>query len=284
MSNDDRLEREELVLITRQFAGMLDAGIDILRILEVLRDQFTNPKAKEILLSIERDMRLGRLLWTGLGRDPEVFSPFYISLIRQGELEGVLAQSFNKVAERLMRGGVPEFGVDGAPMGPAATALVYRITPIAFWLTLSTAVTLIAIAGLWDATMAQMLPVQHLGPNILLLVGIFTLVSSLVFARLRPKQWTVCSFCGRSQQTVAYLRRSPNGAICDACIEGSYLAWQAQKPRGKTEPIATPPAAPASQEIEVKQIESHHVLEEEDEEIIGEEFEVVDEKDKFQLP
>lgn len=282
MSNDGRIDREELVLITRQFAGMLDAGIDILRILEVLRDQFANPKAKEILLSIERDMRLGRLLSTGLGRYPEVFSPFYISLIRQGELEGVLAQSFNKVAENLMRGGLHEFGTDGGLAVPSAHALVDRITPIAFWLALSTAATLIAIAALWYATMAEVLPAPHLGPNILLLVGIFTLVSSLVFARLRPKQWTVCSFCGRSQQTVAYLRRAASGAICDACIEGSYLAWQAQKPKEKAATVAPPPAT-GDQEIEVKQIESHHVLEEE-EEIIGDEFEVVDEKDKFQLP
>jgi type II secretion system (T2SS) protein F/ClpX C4-type zinc finger protein len=276
--NEDKgtIERDELILISRQFAGMLDAGIDILKIIDVIRAQFSNPMAKEVLTSIERDMRLGRLLSTALGRYPEVFSPFYITMIRQGERDEALARAFNRVAEHLSQ----PIGTDNAPeggllQGPSTiNAFVDRVTPIAFWLALSTAATVIAIAGLWYATNAGHFDSGSLGPNICMLVGVFILVSSLIFARLRPRQWVACSFCGRSQQVVGYMRRSPNGAICDACIESSYLAWVAQKPK----PVPTEKSAPTQPQS--SQPPPSHVIEEEEEEI-GEEFQVVEEKEDY---
>lgn len=285
-SRDGHIERNELILITRQFGGMLDAGIDILRILDVLREQFSNLKAKEIFASIEKDMRLGRLLSTALGRYPEVFSPFYISLIRQGELEGDLAVAFNKVAEHLARPlGMHDYSADQTG-SVAMAALVDRVTPLAFWLALSSAATIIAIAGLWYATNAGYFHSASLGPNICLLIGVLILISSLVFAQLRPRQWVVCSFCGRSEQVVAYMRRAANGAICDACIESSHLAWQAQRPReeavredGKGKETRRAEAGSGTIDEQAATLESAleramrkqepHIIEEEEEEIIS---------------
>lgn len=280
---EGHLERTELILLTRQFGGMLDAGIDVLRILEVLAEQFANPKVKRILKSVERDMRLGRMLSTALGRFPEVFSPFYLNMVRQGELEGSIAIAFTKVAEHLTRGGLePEHQIGGST---GVGALVDRVTPIAFWLALSLAVTLLATAGLWYGTLADIFPPRLLGPNVLLLVGVFTLVSSLLFHRLRPKQWNACTFCGRPEHTVVFLRRAANGAICNHCIESSHLAWQAKRPSEAPSEGFEPAPTPAGQdEIEVRHVPSHDELEDEEEEIIGDEFEVVDEKGKFGLP
>ncbi len=280
---DGQINRNELILLTRQFGGMLDAGIDLLRILEVLGDQFANTTAKQVFKSLERDLRLGRMLSIALGRFPEVFSPFYVNMIRQGELEGSLAVAFTKVAEHLARG---DFEADGSfdPTSvQSATALVDRITPLACWLALSLAATLIATAALWYGTLAQALPAQFLGPNIVLLAGVFTLVSSLIFHRLRPKQWSACSFCGRPEHTVVFLRRAANGAICNYCLDNSYLAWQAQRPKASTAEASTTPAPIAANEIEVRHLDNRS-LPDEEEEIIGDEFEVVDERGKFGLP
>ena len=83
-SKEQRVERGELALFCRQFGGMLGAGVDLLGILDVLRKQSSNERLKEVLDSVERDVSLGRLLSTAVGRFPEIFSPFSLSILRPG--------------------------------------------------------------------------------------------------------------------------------------------------------------------------------------------------------
>jgi hypothetical protein len=80
----------EIAAMCRQFSSLLHAEVNILDILEALRAQTSNAYLREILESVREDLEMGRMLATAFSRYPQTFSPFFISMIRQGELEGGL--------------------------------------------------------------------------------------------------------------------------------------------------------------------------------------------------
>jgi type IV pilus assembly protein PilC len=88
----------ELATFCRQFASLLHAKLNIIDIFEALREQTANPALREIIDSLRIDEENGRTLATAFSRYPHVFSPFFISMVRQGELEGELDRVFGELA------------------------------------------------------------------------------------------------------------------------------------------------------------------------------------------
>lgn len=88
--NGPMVTNSEIAALCRQFSSLVHAEVNILDILEALRAQTNNPHLREILESVREDLEMGRTLATAFSRYPQTFSPFFISMIRQGELEGEL--------------------------------------------------------------------------------------------------------------------------------------------------------------------------------------------------
>jgi len=88
--NGPTVTNPEIAALCRQFSSLAHAEVNILDILEALRAQTSNAHLKEILDSVREDLEMGRTLATAFSRYPQTFSPFFISMIRQGELEGGL--------------------------------------------------------------------------------------------------------------------------------------------------------------------------------------------------
>jgi hypothetical protein len=229
MRNEHHVEREEVVLFCRQFSVMLEAGTDILRILTVLREQTSNAGLKQILSSLERDMRLGRPLSRALGRFPDVFNPFFVDMVRQGEREDILPQVFGKLAEHLTRPVELEYLTPGEQQFDQSNLLADRLWPMFGWMSLSVAGVCIAIAVLLYAAQENSVLAKNLSANICLLVGVLMLASYLIFHRLRPRQFSTCTFCGRPESASLYFKRSVGAAICDRCIERGYETVQARR-------------------------------------------------------
>ncbi|MCS6859417.1 MAG: type II secretion system F family protein [Abditibacteriales bacterium] len=249
--NESHVEREELVLFCRQFGAMLEAGTDILRVLTVLRDQTSNNVLKQVFSSIERDLRLGRTLSRSLGRFPDIFNPFFIDMVRQGEREDILPQVFIKLAEHLSRPVELEFLSRSEPSLDHANLLADRLWPMFSWMSLSMAAVAIGIALLLYATQQGWMPRSYLSANVCLLVGVMMLVSYLIFYRLRPRHFNACTFCGRPESASVYFKRSVGAAICDQCLERGYEAVQSRR-RAAEQPVAETLPAPAAEPTKPK--------------------------------
>jgi len=80
----------ELILFTKQFRSMLQAGIPLMRLLTVLENQTENKTLKGVVSAMGRDISAGSTLFEAMGKHKAVFSPLYLSLIRAGEISGTL--------------------------------------------------------------------------------------------------------------------------------------------------------------------------------------------------
>jgi hypothetical protein len=93
----------ELITVCRQIGGMMEAGVDILRITRVLRTQTENPRLLDLYDELDHDLTMGRGLADAMTRAPDVFSPFAISLVRQGEDRNNLGAAFLRLADFLQK-------------------------------------------------------------------------------------------------------------------------------------------------------------------------------------
>jgi general secretion pathway protein F len=85
-----KVSRDQLLAFTRELATLLHAGMTLDRALEVLIGLAATPAVAELLQGIRDDVRGGRALSQALDARREVFSRFYISIVRAGEAGGAL--------------------------------------------------------------------------------------------------------------------------------------------------------------------------------------------------
>lgn len=85
-----KVKMKSLVIFSRQFATMIDAGIPILRCLEILCGQTKDPVLKPVLESVQMDVKGGMALNEALAKHPNVFSKLYVNMIRAAEIGGIL--------------------------------------------------------------------------------------------------------------------------------------------------------------------------------------------------
>lgn len=97
------IEHRELISICRQIGSMMEAGVDILRVTRVLRAQTDNPRILSAYDSFDHDLRMGLSLADAMEEVPEMFSPFAVSLVRQGEARNDISGAFFKIADFLQK-------------------------------------------------------------------------------------------------------------------------------------------------------------------------------------
>ncbi len=185
---DPPVTNSELATFCRQFSSLFHAQINILDIFDALREQSGNPFLREVIDNVRQDIENGRTLATAFSRYPQVFSPFFISMMRQGELEGELDRILSDLATHF------ETRLEDTPdatrrRGEAlfdweAAARAWQWVLI--WLMAIMACCLIGASLVWHATNVGALP-GDAGPNALLLVGIIMLLGVLVMSLGRRK-------------------------------------------------------------------------------------------------
>src|SRR5579862_9693537 len=93
-----RVKLNDLSIFCRQFSTMIDAGVSLVRALDVLGEQTQNPKLKRILLEIQTEVESGQTLSKSMQKYPRVFNNLFIGLIRAGEVGGVLEESLQRLS------------------------------------------------------------------------------------------------------------------------------------------------------------------------------------------
>jgi type II secretory pathway component PulF len=92
------IKAPELILFTKQFKTMINAGVAMMNMLGILEEQTENPKLRSILGNMHQDIKEGASLYEAFSKHKKVFSPLYCSMIRAGEASGALPE----VLERLI--------------------------------------------------------------------------------------------------------------------------------------------------------------------------------------
>lgn len=97
------VQAKELMLMTRQLAAMLDAGLPILKALTVLYEGIRNKRLQEAVMDVRDDIERGSTLYQALAKHPEIFSPIYIHMVQAGEVGGVLDIVLERLADHIAR-------------------------------------------------------------------------------------------------------------------------------------------------------------------------------------
>lgn len=98
-----RISNKEVVILSRQLATLFDAQVSALRIFRLLGSEADNPQMRVVLNDIGDDLQAGSSISRALAAHPDVFSPFYVNMVKSGEEAGSLERSFNYLADYLDR-------------------------------------------------------------------------------------------------------------------------------------------------------------------------------------
>ncbi len=96
--NIQKVKLTELSIFCRQFSTMIDAGVSLVRCLDVLSQQQSNPKLKRIILDVQKEVEAGNTLSKSLAKYPGTFSNLFIGLVRAGEVGGVLEETLQRLS------------------------------------------------------------------------------------------------------------------------------------------------------------------------------------------
>ena len=124
---------EDVLIFSKQFATMVKAGLPILQVLGMLRDQLESPAMKEVVEDIRKSLEGGVTLSKCFEKFPELFDNVYINLIKAGEASGKLDVFLLKIVESLEKKEAIKKKIKGALMYPSIMFTV-AITVSAFML------------------------------------------------------------------------------------------------------------------------------------------------------
>ena len=94
-----KITTKDLVVFTRQFATMIDAGLPLVQCLDILSSQQDNKTFKEVLLKVKEDVESGSTFAEALKKHPKPFNELYVNLVAAGEIGGILDTILNRLAE-----------------------------------------------------------------------------------------------------------------------------------------------------------------------------------------
>jgi type IV pilus assembly protein PilC len=128
------IKTRDLVIFTRQFATMIDAGLPLVQCLDILGNQNTNKTFKEIIRTVKSDVEQGSTFADALRKHPKPYDELYVNLVQAGEIGGILDTILNRLAVYLEKADKLAKKVKGAMVYPT-TVLVIAIGVVVLMLT-----------------------------------------------------------------------------------------------------------------------------------------------------
>ena len=128
-----KVKVEDILIFSKQFATMVKAGLPILEVLGMLRDQLESPAIKEVIEDIRKSLEGGVTLSKCFEKYPQYFDNVYVNLIKAGEASGKLDVFLLKIVESLEKKEKIKKKIKGALMYPGIMFTV-AITVSAFML------------------------------------------------------------------------------------------------------------------------------------------------------
>ncbi len=130
---------KSLQIFSRQFATMIDAGLNVVAALRILEEQTDDKYLAVVIADVRADVERGLLLSQALARHPKVFSRLYVSMVEAGEAAGILDDVLDRVATQIEKDANLRRRVKGAMIYPTLvltfamvvlTAMLIFIVPV----------------------------------------------------------------------------------------------------------------------------------------------------------
>jgi type IV pilus assembly protein PilC len=109
----------DVVIFTRQFATMIDAGLPIVQCLQILAAQTDSAPFRKIITAVKDDVESGTTLAEGIRKHPKVFSDLYTSMVQAGEIGGILDTILVRLANYLEKAAKLKSKIKGAMIYPS---------------------------------------------------------------------------------------------------------------------------------------------------------------------
>jgi type IV pilus assembly protein PilC len=119
-----KVSEKDLVLFTRQFSTMIDAGLPLVQCLDILSKQTENKTFSKTIVEIKNDVEAGATFADALRKYPKIFDDLYVNLVAAGELGGVLDSTFARLAGYIEKARSLKGKVKSAMIYPAAIVFV----------------------------------------------------------------------------------------------------------------------------------------------------------------
>lgn len=115
---------KDLLVFTRQFSVMIDAGLPLVQALEIIGTQAENPAFRKVLLAVKSKVESGSTFADGLAEHPKVFDELFVQLVRAGEIGGILDTILQRLGAYIEKNEKLARRVKGAMVYPAIVITV----------------------------------------------------------------------------------------------------------------------------------------------------------------
>lgn len=128
-----RVKLVDLVIFSRQFAIMINAGVPIVQTLDILREQAENVTFKKILMDVRESVKGGESLSGAMKKHPKVFDELMVNLVGAGEAGGAIDVIMNRLAMYLEKVMMLRRKIQGAMVYPTVI-MIFAIVVVAVML------------------------------------------------------------------------------------------------------------------------------------------------------
>jgi type IV pilus assembly protein PilC len=148
-----KVTNKDIVIFTRQFSTMIDAGLPLVQGLNILAEQNENPTFKNILRQLTKDVEGGSTLAEAMKKHPKVFDNLFVNLVAAGEVGGILDTILQRLATFIEKAEDLKSKIKGA--------MTYPIVVVAIALIVIAVILIFVIPVFQDmfASFGQALPV-----------------------------------------------------------------------------------------------------------------------------
>ncbi len=119
-----RITDKDLVVFTRQFATMIDAGLPLVQALDILATQVENKTLAKTIEQVKLDVEAGSTYADSLRKHPKVFSELYVNMVAAGESGGILDTILNRLAAYIEKAMKLKKKIKGAMIYPAVVTTI----------------------------------------------------------------------------------------------------------------------------------------------------------------
>lgn len=124
---------KDIAVFSRQLAVMFKANVSLVESLRTIGGQLSNQSFREKVIKISQAVEAGSPLSTALAKYPDIFSTFFVAMVRAGEVSGNLSEQFNYLADYLEK----QYNLNGKVKGAMVYPIVILVVMVAVLFLLS---------------------------------------------------------------------------------------------------------------------------------------------------
>ena len=137
-----KVKLANMVIFSRQFATMIDAGVAIVRCLDILEGQTKDPALRPVIGQCKKDVKGGLSLTDAFSKHPNVFSRLYVNMVKAAETGGILDKILDRLATFLEN--------EQEIRGKIKSAMIYPILVLSFAVIMVTALMMFVLPKFKD--------------------------------------------------------------------------------------------------------------------------------------